>query len=99
MIGAAPERHPAWPGLVRARRARSRRPQSLASGAGTNLRAAVPNVINAPDLVAKNDGNNVSIDRESRLLSETALRFNLASSLLRGQIQLVRSAIKEGRTG
>jgi len=71
----------------------------LASGAGTNLRAAVPNVINAPDLVAKNDGNNVSIDRESRLLSETALRFNLASSLLRGQIQLVRSAIKEGRTG
>jgi hypothetical protein len=35
MIGAAPERHPAWPGLVRARRARSRRPQSLASGAGT----------------------------------------------------------------
>lgn len=72
---------------------------SLANGAGTNPRAAAPNVINAPDLAAKNDGNNVSIDRESRLLSETALRFNLASSLLRGQIQLVRSAIKEGRTG
>ena len=62
-------------------------------------RGANPNVINAPDLQTKNDGNNVNIDRESRLLSETALRFNLASNLLRGQIQAVRSAIKEGRTG
>ena len=58
-----------------------------------------PNVVEVEGLRVKNDGNNVSIDRESRLLSETALRFNLASSLLRGQIQLVRSAIKEGRTG
>lgn len=62
-------------------------------------RGATPNVVNAPGLAAKNDGNNVDIDRESRLLAETAMRFNLASSLLRGQISAVRSAIKEGRTG
>jgi len=46
----------------------------------------------------KNDGNNVSLDRESRLLSENALRFQLASSLLRSEIQSVREAIKEGQS-
>lgn len=48
-------------------------------------------------LPIRNDGNNVSLDRESRLLAENALRFNVASSLMRGQIQLMRSAIKEGQ--
>jgi flagellar basal-body rod protein FlgB len=62
-------------------------------------RGATPNVVEAPGLQTKNDGNNVSIDRESRLLSETALRFGLATNLLRNQIQMVRSAIKEGRGG
>jgi len=47
-------------------------------------------------LAIRNDGNNVSIDRESRLLAENSLRFQVASSLLRSQIQLVRNAIKEG---
>ena len=58
---------------------------------------ASPNVIDAPGLAAKNDGNNVNIERESRLLAENALRFSLASNLLRGQIRGVRSAIQEGK--
>jgi flagellar basal-body rod protein FlgB len=48
-------------------------------------------------LPIRNDGNNVSIDRESRLLAENALRFQAASSLLHSQIQMVRAAIKEGQ--
>jgi flagellar basal-body rod protein FlgB len=48
-------------------------------------------------LAVRNDGNNVSIDRESRLLAEDALRFQAASSLLHTQIGLVRAAIKEGQ--
>jgi flagellar basal-body rod protein FlgB len=56
-----------------------------------------PNVIEVPDLNVKNDGNNVSIDRESRLLAENALRFNLAANLLKGQMRAVRSALQEGR--
>jgi flagellar basal-body rod protein FlgB len=52
-----------------------------------------------PGLAVKNDGNNVSLDREARLLSETALRFNVASQLMRAQIRVVRSAIEEGRSG
>jgi flagellar basal-body rod protein FlgB len=50
-------------------------------------------------LKIKNDGNNVSIDRESRLLAENALRFSLASALMRAEIRTVRSAIQEGKNG
>jgi flagellar basal body rod protein FlgB len=37
------------------------------------------------------------MERESRLLAENALRFNLATNLLRGEIRGVRSAIQEGK--
>ena len=57
-----------------------------------------PRVVEASGLAVKNDGNNVSLDRESRLLAENAMRFNAASNLMRGQIQLVREAIKEGQS-
>jgi flagellar basal-body rod protein FlgB len=56
-----------------------------------------PQVVEVLDLAAKNDGNNVSLDRETRLLAETALRFNLASQLVRGQIRTLRNAIQEGK--
>ena len=48
-------------------------------------------------LQVKNDGNDVSLDRESRLLSENALRFSLASSLMHSQLQMVKDAISEGK--
>jgi flagellar basal-body rod protein FlgB len=50
-----------------------------------------------PGLKTNNDGNNVSLDREARLLSETALRFNIASQLIRGQISQMKSAIEDGK--
>lgn len=55
-----------------------------------------PNVIDTPGLVVKSDGNNVSLDREARLLSENALRFNVASNLMKTQLKTIESAIKEG---
>jgi flagellar basal-body rod protein FlgB len=48
-------------------------------------------------LRVKNDGNNVSLDREARALSETALKFNVASQLLQGQIRATRLALQEGK--
>ena len=60
--------------------------------------SGAPNVMGVAGLPMKNDGNDVSLDRESRLLAENALRFNVASNLLRVQIQSVRSAIKEGQS-
>ncbi len=56
-----------------------------------------PQTVPAGGLATKNDGNNVNLDREARLLSENALRFSVASSLMRGQISSVRMAIKEGQ--
>jgi flagellar basal-body rod protein FlgB len=58
-----------------------------------------PNVVEVSGLAVKNDGNSVNLDREARLLAENAMRFQLASSLLRSQIRIVRSAIEEGRSG
>jgi flagellar basal-body rod protein FlgB len=66
-------------------------------GAGGN-QSQTPNVIDAPGLVVKSDGNNVSLDRETRLLAETALRFNVASNLMKAQLKIVQSAIKEGQS-
>ena len=59
--------------------------------------AVSPHVQEVKGLIERPDGNNVSLDRESRLLAENALRFQAASGLLRAQIQQVRSAIKEGQ--
>jgi flagellar basal-body rod protein FlgB len=63
------------------------------------VKGGSPNVVEVGGLPGKNDGNNVSVDREARLLAENALRFNLATNLLRARIQAVRSAIQEGRNG
>jgi len=55
-----------------------------------------PLVNNVPGLRVKNDGNNVDLDREARLLGENALRFSVASNLLRSQLKTVRMAIEGG---
>jgi flagellar basal-body rod protein FlgB len=49
-------------------------------------------------LRVKNDGNNVDLDREARLLAENTLRFSVASNLLRTQLKTVRMAIEGGGT-
>ncbi|HWQ54067.1 MAG TPA: flagellar basal body protein [Bryobacteraceae bacterium] len=58
-----------------------------------------PTIREVDSLPVKNDGNNVSIDREARLLAENALRFNVASNLLRGELRMVKMAIAEGKSG
>jgi flagellar basal-body rod protein FlgB len=54
-------------------------------------------VVEVPDLKVKNDGNDVNLDREARLLSENSLRFNFAENMLRDRIKEVRAAIQEGK--
>jgi flagellar basal-body rod protein FlgB len=57
-----------------------------------------PQTIEPDGLTEKPDGNNVSVDREARMLSENALRFNVASTLVRGQLKQIREAIDEGKS-
>ena len=52
-----------------------------------------------PDLPSRNDGNNVSLDRETRMLAENGLRFQMASLMARGQLKTLRTAIQEGKGG
>jgi flagellar basal-body rod protein FlgB len=55
-----------------------------------------PQTIAAQGLKEKPDGNNVSLDREARLLAENAMRFNVASTLLRSKLRTVQEAIQGG---
>jgi|SRR5271156_5515382 flagellar basal-body rod protein FlgB len=64
----------------------------LGSGSGS------PAAIDVAGLRTKNDGNNVDVDREARLLAENALRFSVATQLAHGEIQTLKSAIDEGKT-
>jgi flagellar basal-body rod protein FlgB len=60
--------------------------------------AQSPNPIEVSGLKTKNDGNNVDMDREARLLAENALRFDVASSMARNEIQSIKSAIEGSAT-
>ncbi len=61
------------------------------------IQGAPAHVGEVQGLETKHDGNNVSLDREARLLAENALRFNVASNLMRVELRMLRSAIQEGR--
>ena len=63
----------------------------------TGAARPMPAMHEVSGLPVRNDGNNVSLDREARLLAENALRFNVASNLVRSQIRMVKSAIEEGK--
>ena len=54
-----------------------------------------PNSIEVSGLKNKNDGNNVDMDREARLLAENALRFSVASNLAHSELNTIRTAIEE----
>jgi flagellar basal-body rod protein FlgB len=54
-----------------------------------------PQTIEPDGLAVKADGNNVSLDRESRMLAENAMRFQVATSLAQAQLHSIRSAIQE----
>ena len=61
----------------------------------SQMLGAKPNVIEVSGLKNKNDGNNVDMDREARLLGENALRFSVASNLAHSEITTIRTAIEE----
>jgi flagellar basal-body rod protein FlgB len=56
-----------------------------------------PAVVEVGGLAVKNDGNDVSLDREMRNLSENTIRFGHALLEMRAGIRKVRQAIQEGR--
>ena len=57
-----------------------------------------PQTIEPDGLPVKADGNNVSLDRESRMLAENAMRFSVAASLAKSQLHAIQAAIDEGKS-
>jgi flagellar basal-body rod protein FlgB len=55
-----------------------------------------PQTMEPDGLPVKADGNNVSLDRESRMLAENAMRYSVAASLARAELQAIRTALQEG---
>jgi flagellar basal-body rod protein FlgB len=47
-------------------------------------------------LMERPDGNNVSVERESLLLAEAQMKFNLGVQLLKDQFHLISTAINSG---
>ena len=64
---------------------------------GAECGSTPPQTIEPDGLPVKADGNNVSLDRESRLLAENAMRFQVAASLARSELHTIQSAIEEGK--
>ena len=65
-------------------------------GAGLSVAASLDEVTGLP---IRNDGNNVSIDREMLALASASGRYNAAVTLLRRDFALLRYAISGGRSG
>jgi flagellar basal-body rod protein FlgB len=59
--------------------------------------SSTPTAQEVAGLHVKNDGNNVSLDREARLLSENSIRFSAATNLMKRQLSILKSAIHEGQ--
>jgi flagellar basal-body rod protein FlgB len=57
-----------------------------------------PAAVEVAGLASKNDGNNVNVDREARMLAENTLRFSIASTLVRSELQNIKSAIMDGKS-
>ena len=57
---------------------------------------AQPVIHEVHGLIARPDGNNVSIDREALLLSEVQLHFSIASQLMKAKFKELNLAINEG---
>ena len=64
----------------------------------SQLASDAPTPVEVSGLKTKNDGNNVDMDREARLLAENALRFSVAANLAHSEVQTLKEAIQEGKS-
>jgi flagellar basal-body rod protein FlgB len=64
---------------------------------GDDTSASSPFVMPVRGLIARPDGNNVSVDRESLLLAEVQLQFKAATAVIRSAFAEINTAIREGQ--
>ena len=71
--------------------------QALASVSDQDGQAQLtPTVVNVKGLLERPDGNNVNLDRESLLLAQTQLQYQMGIQLVKSQFHQLLSAINGG---
>lgn len=71
---------------------------SAMTGTSQNGNSGV-NVHNVRGLLERPDGNNVDLDRESMLLAESQLNYQIGTQLMKARFHQLLSAINGGGTG
>ncbi len=66
------------------------------TGATLSYAAYAPVARTVRGLLQRPDGNNVSVERESLLLAETQMKFNLGVQLLKDEFKTISQAINSG---
>jgi flagellar basal-body rod protein FlgB len=66
--------------------------------AGDDDVSATPMVREVPGLIERTDGNNVSLDRESLLMAQNQLSFQVDVQLLRSEFNRLQLAINGGNS-
>jgi len=67
--------------------------QAMGEGNGVSL---VPASEEVTGLTERPDGNNVNVDRESMLMAETQLQYQMGVQLIKSEFHQLLTAIKEG---
>ncbi|MCX6607474.1 MAG: flagellar basal body protein [Acidobacteria bacterium] len=65
----------------------------------TLAKGGTPTVVEPEGLMTNNDGNNVNIDQQARLLAENTIRFQFVAMQARGEFKDVKMALQDGRNG
>jgi flagellar basal-body rod protein FlgB len=66
--------------------------QEVVNQGGTTMTPASQEVVGLPE---RPDGNNVNVDRESLLLSQTQLQYQMGVQLIKAEFHKLLTAIKE----
>lgn len=61
-------------------------------------KGAAPSVYESEGLPTGNDGNNVNIEQQARLLAENAIRFQFVSMKIKGEFKDIKLAIQDGKS-
>jgi len=69
---------------------------SVSESPGAQLASNTPSVEDVPGLSERPDGNNVSLDREGLLMSETQLQYQIGVQLVKHHFHNLLSAINGG---
>ena len=69
--------------------------QQAMNGGANNVRLD-PATVDVDGLPERPDGNNVNIDRESLLLGQTQLQYQMGVQLIKSEFHRLLTAIKEG---